>query len=218
MQPSVIQQCLCVRKWGLSLCLWKAGVFWGSSNQSRLSGLVCFRIWCFDQVTKWFHLKQHVWLKKKFETNPIAVSTPSAQIVITKYHFPLKWKWKSLSCVRLCSLLDYTVHGILQARVLKWVAFPFSRESSQPRNQTRVSCIAGRFFTNWAMREAYVPLKGTRTPWTNGRKCLGFTRNIYGSESKWSIANLKGFHWPKKERDKFTNQKNKCKVLNIQMC
>ena len=45
-----------------------------------------------------------------------------------------------------------------------------------------------------------------------------FSYNIYGSESKWSIANLKGFHWPKKERDKFTNQKNKCKVLNIQMC
>ena len=40
--------------------------------------------------------------------------------------------------------------GILQARILVWVAYPFSRESSQPRNQTRVSCIAGGFFTNWA--------------------------------------------------------------------
>ena len=39
-------------------------------------------------------------------------------------------------------------------RVLEWVAYPFSRGSSQPRNQTRVSCIAGGFFTNWAMREA----------------------------------------------------------------
>ena len=48
------------------------------------------------------------------------------------------------SCLILC---DPTVHGILQARKLEWVAFPFSRESSQPRDRTQVSCIAGRFFT-----------------------------------------------------------------------
>ena len=38
-------------------------------------------------------------------------------------------------------------------RILEWVAYPFSRESSQTRNRTRVSCIAGRFFTSWATRE-----------------------------------------------------------------
>ena len=48
----------------------------------------------------------------------------------------------------LCDPKDYTVHGIFQARVLEWVAVPFSRGSSQPRNQTGVSCIAGRFFTS----------------------------------------------------------------------
>ena len=53
----------------------------------------------------------------------------------------VEWKWKSPSCVRL--FVDYTVHGILQARILEWVAFPFSRGSSQPRNRTGVSCIAG---------------------------------------------------------------------------
>ena len=42
---------------------------------------------------------------------------------------PLKWKWKSLSHVRLCDPVDCTVHGILQARILEWVAFPFSRKS-----------------------------------------------------------------------------------------
>ena len=41
-------------------------------------------------------------------------------------------------------------HGVLQARILEWVASPFSRESSQPRDQTWVSCITGRFFTVWA--------------------------------------------------------------------
>ena len=52
----------------------------------------------------------------------------------------------------------YIVHGILQARILEWVAFPFSRESSQPRDQTQVSRIADRFFTSWATREATVEL------------------------------------------------------------
>ena len=48
----------------------------------------------------------------------------------------------------LCNPMDYTVPGIIQAIILKWVAIPFSRESSQPRDRTQVSCIAGRFFTN----------------------------------------------------------------------
>ena len=53
-----------------------------------------------------------------------------------------------------CNPMDYTVHGILQARILEWVADTFSRGSSQPRDWTQVSCIAGRFFTSWATREA----------------------------------------------------------------
>ena len=48
----------------------------------------------------------------------------------------------------LYSLLGSSVHGILQARILEWVAIPFSRESSQPRNQTQVSYIAGGFFNS----------------------------------------------------------------------
>ena len=46
-----------------------------------------------------------------------------------------------------CSLPGSSVHGILQARILEWVAVPFSRGSSQPRDRTQVSHIAGRFFT-----------------------------------------------------------------------
>ena len=52
------------------------------------------------------------------------------------------------SCLILCDLMDYTDHGIVQARILEWVDFPFSRESSQPRNRTGVSCTAGGFLTN----------------------------------------------------------------------
>ena len=62
---------------------------------------------------------------------------------------------KSLqSCPTLCNPMDYRVHRILQARILQWVAFPFSRGSSQPRDLTQVSSTAGEFFTSWATREA----------------------------------------------------------------
>ena len=54
------------------------------------------------------------------------------------------------SCLTLCDPVDSTVHGILQARILEWVTFPFSRGSSQPRDQTQVSHIAGGFFSSWA--------------------------------------------------------------------
>ena len=50
--------------------------------------------------------------------------------------------------------MDYTVHRILQARILEWIAFLFSRKSSQPRDWTQVFCIAGRYLTSWATREA----------------------------------------------------------------
>ena len=52
------------------------------------------------------------------------------------------------SCPTLCDPMDYTVHGVLYARILEWLTFPFSRGSSQPRLQTQVSYIAGRFFTS----------------------------------------------------------------------
>ena len=62
------------------------------------------------------------------------------------------------SCPTLCNPMDWSlpgssVHGIFQARILKRVVIPFSRGSFQPRDQTRVSCIAGRFFTTWATRK-----------------------------------------------------------------
>ena len=50
--------------------------------------------------------------------------------------------------------MDYAVHEILQARILEGVAFPIARGSSQPRDQTQVSHIAGGFFTSWVKREA----------------------------------------------------------------
>ena len=83
-------------------------------------------------------------------------------------------KWKSLS------------HGILQARILEWVAFPCSRGSSRPRNRTGISCIAGGFVSNWAIREtctldkasimAYLPLeRKTKLSLFSGVHDLGIT-------------------------------------------
>ena len=76
----------------------------------------------------------------------------------------LKIIWRSgglvaKSCPTLCNSVDCSppgssVHGILQARILEWVVIPFSRGSSQPRDRTQVSYIAGRFLTNWATRKA----------------------------------------------------------------
>ena len=71
-------------------------------------------------------------------------------------HWQLKKnKWSEVkvvqSCLTLCDPMDYTVHGILQARIY-W-AFPFSRGSSQPRDRTQVSCIVDGFFTSWATRD-----------------------------------------------------------------
>ena len=68
-------------------------------------------------------------------------------------------------CPTPCNPMDYSlpdssVHGILQARILEWVALPSSRRSSQPREWTQVSCIAGGFFTIWATREAQVKCDG----------------------------------------------------------
>ena len=71
---------------------------------------------------------------------------------------------ESISCSVLsdsCDPMGYSlsgpsVHGILQARILEWVAIPFSRGSSWPRDQTQFSHITGRFFTVWATRQALV--------------------------------------------------------------
>ena len=51
-------------------------------------------------------------------------------------------------CPILCDSMIYTVHGILQVKILERVAVPFARGSSQPRDQTQVFLIAGRFFTS----------------------------------------------------------------------
>ena len=58
-----------------------------------------------------------------------------------------------------CSPPGFSVHGILQARILEWIAISSSRGSSWPRDETRVSCTANGFFTTWTTREAPLQVK-----------------------------------------------------------
>ena len=60
----------------------------------------------------------------------------------------------SVVCPSICNPMDYSAYGILQARILEWVAVPFLKGSSQSRDWNQVSHIAGRYFTSWATREA----------------------------------------------------------------
>ena len=69
--------------------------------------------------------------------------------------------------------MHYIVNGILQARILEWVAFPFSRGSSQPRDRTQVSHVAGGFFASWATREA---LKA----WSQMISCFALGESFWG--------------------------------------
>ena len=98
--------------------------------------------------------RKHISDRKKHPLQRTNTSSPCWRI-------PATWILKvkvTQSCLTLCNLMDYAVHGIFQTRILEWVAFPFSR-SSQPRDQTQISHIAGRFFTSWATREALMNLQ-----------------------------------------------------------
>ena len=73
--------------------------------------------------------------------------------------------WVAQSCPTLCDPRDCSLpgssgHGILEARILEWVPMPSFRRSFQHRDQTLVSCIAGRFFTVWATREPIMFVRG----------------------------------------------------------
>ena len=81
---------------------------------------------------------------RKTTTMVMARRRPGAR---TAYGFFGKVKVTQLSPT-LCDPMDYTIHGLLQVGIVEWVAFPFSRGSSQPRDQIQISRIAGRFFTS----------------------------------------------------------------------
>ena len=100
------------------------------------------------------------------------------------YLLQTEWKWSEVaqSCPTPCDPMDCnlpgsSICGILQARILEWVAISFSRRSSQPRDQTQVSCITGRRFTIWATRD-YRQSMFDAWYWMLGAGALGRPRGM----------------------------------------
>ena len=104
--------------------------------------------------------------------------------------------------------MDYTVHGILQARILEWVAFPFSRGSSQPRDRTHISHIAGGFFTTWTTREA-------QTPW--GQELFQFhSPPHYRYKAQWLLCLLiRGFPSGSEYKESACNVEDPCSIPGL---
>ena len=104
---------------------------------------------------------------KSYKSKPHYKSNVESHSFLPLIHgpnFPYSWSKVAQSCPTLCnpvncSLKGSSVHGILQARILRWVAISFSRGSLWPRDQTRVFCTAGRCFNLWATREAPLQLR-----------------------------------------------------------
>ena len=147
-------------------CLWGHpagdGIYWGTlSGQSKGNQPVWSPIYSMD-----FLYILHLMLIQSSQSSHEPWNIRDAQRKVTgsadsnsnwpdsKDSWVSEWVKVTHSCPTLCEPMDYTVHGILQARILEWVAFPFSSVTSQPRDQTQVSHIAGGFFTSWATREA----------------------------------------------------------------
>ena len=105
-------------------------------------------------------------MPKTWGPSPLSSSPPSAKLSLKKRK---KEVLVAQLCLTLCSPMDRSlpcssVHRILQARTLQWVAIPFSRAFSRPSDRTQVSHIAGRFFLFWATREALFIAPTISTP------------------------------------------------------
>ena len=93
------------------------------------------------------------------ESNDSDIGRQSAHMGLTVCWVVKAKVIQSCPTLWICEPMDYTVHGILRARILEWVVFPFSRGSSQPRDRSQVSYIASGFFTSCATRGALVYIK-----------------------------------------------------------
>ena len=125
------------------------------SPQRRIRGVGCVKLWSA------LPLHTSLGLRSVGDTGTISSKAPRTSGVVGLFQGTCVWAKLLQSCPTLCDPMDCSspgssVHGILQARILEWVATSFSRGSSWPRDQTWVSCIIGRFFVVWATR---VPLE-----------------------------------------------------------
>ena len=146
-------------------CQWLC-IFWRSSNiPPNCKCLICYPFWRIEYERTSFFLPRSSHYLNLIDTSwniyfcqPFVFLLWIARSCLLLIFFYSVFFFSTVkvaqSCPTLCNRMDYTVHGILQARILEWVAFPFSRGSSQPRERTQVSRIVGRFFISWATRES----------------------------------------------------------------
>ena len=142
--------------WGQRLSERDANTQWNQSNQDRAR--TDDIVWASGSIHAWSlnapcidsYVKQLVpyFAQTSLCTFSITLNLKSPLSLVTKL-CPTLWDPTD------CSPPGSSVYGILQARVLEWVAISFSRRSSSPRDLIQVSCIAGRLFTIWAKREAH---------------------------------------------------------------
>ena len=99
------------------------------------------------------------------------------------------------SCPTPCDLMDYTVHGILQARILEWVTFPLSRGSSQPRDRIQVSCIAGSLY-QLSHKESPRILEWVASPFSRGSSRPRNWTVVYCIAGRFFTTELSGMWIP----------------------
>ena len=108
---------------------------------------------CYMKIVKYWENAMMCKLSSFLGSSLLVWNVP---VISIHWHYFCDLKWSEVkvaqSYLTLRDPMDYTVYGILQAKILEWVALTFSRESSQPRDWTQVSHIADRFFTSWTTR------------------------------------------------------------------
>ena len=113
-------------------------------------------------------------------------------------------------CVTLCDSMDYSspgssAHGFLQARILEWVAIPFSKRFSLHKDWTRVSCIVSRFFTIWitcyliiSVCKVLSVMSNSATIWTAAHHAPLSIKFFRQDILEWvAISSSKGSSWPR---------------------
>ena len=105
-----------------------------------------FRLYSVEDILVYILIVSLSWIffHDPYKHTNVLIATLVCMRSLSKITIKMK---DSQSCPTLCNPMAYTVHGIIQARLLEWVAAPFSRGFSQPRDRTQVSRIAGRVFT-----------------------------------------------------------------------
>ena len=165
----------CYRKWGLAACHSKVTkettlverkvcLILNDSNHSKGEGRTPVQRPTVPTDNQWarafpgkgrrLHAETHSQLWQPSSHRSLVIWAASSWLLWKKVEVLMAQSCPTLWYPMGCSLPFSSVHEVLQARILEWVAIPFFRVSSPPRGQTQVSCIAGRFFTIWATKEA----------------------------------------------------------------